>query len=149
MNARRADLDMTWKDVAEKGGLTTETLRQVRLGDSDIRELTKRGIERALSWTQGSVDAVLAGGHPGLHSYSGPGIIVRTPPAEGPTDLAFVDAILNSGLRVGDQAKLLRWVVERRREQHAALMSELEKLLRAYQDDAAQSDDVPYGHLQN
>lgn len=64
MDDRRSELGMRWADVAEAAGVTTETLRMVRGGDSPIRALTKRGIERALLWQTGSVDEVLAGREP-------------------------------------------------------------------------------------
>lgn len=65
MDERRLSLGLTWKDVANRSGLTTETLRQVRAqGSTEIRGLTKRGIETALEWAPGSVDSVLGGGDP-------------------------------------------------------------------------------------
>lgn len=64
MDDRRLALDLRWADVAEMAGVSTETLRQVRFNESQIRPLTKRGIERALAWRQGSVNAILIGGDP-------------------------------------------------------------------------------------
>lgn len=64
MDERRADLDLTWNEVAERAGVTREGLRRTRVGSGHIRSLTKRGIERALQWSAGSVDRVLAGEEP-------------------------------------------------------------------------------------
>lgn len=64
MDARRLQLDLRWADVATAARVTTETLRQARVGPGEIRPLTRRGIERALWWESGSVNAVLAGGEP-------------------------------------------------------------------------------------
>lgn len=64
MDDRRADLRLRWDEVAELAGVTYETLRQVRYGAGEIRILTKRGIEEALQWERGSIDAILAGGDP-------------------------------------------------------------------------------------
>lgn len=66
MDARRSALGKRWADVAADAGLTTEGLRTIRKSDADIRPLSKQGIERALGWAQGSVDAILAGGEPTL-----------------------------------------------------------------------------------
>ncbi len=55
---------MTWKQVSDKAGLSPQGLRDVRAGEGAIRPLTKRGLEDALEWAPGSVDAVLAGGEP-------------------------------------------------------------------------------------
>lgn len=64
MEDRRVSLGLRWADVADLAGTTTETLRQARFGDGEIRPLTRRGIEDALGWARGSVAAVLAGGQP-------------------------------------------------------------------------------------
>lgn len=167
MNTRRADLGMTWREVAERGELTTETLRQVRSGDSDIRELTKRGIERALKWMPGSIDNILGGDEALPSSFSIGGDVVRVVYAEGPTDLSYIQAILEAGLPATEQVNLMRWVVRRRKEQHAKLMSELDAMVRTRQaaydldddpDDEHEAprqrstgldDTIPYTHLAN
>lgn len=64
MGSRRADLRLQWSEVAERAGLTREGLLNIRKGTGDIRPLSKRGIEDALQWASGSVDAILAGGEP-------------------------------------------------------------------------------------
>ncbi|HEY9370959.1 hypothetical protein [Streptomyces sp.] len=61
MDERRSDLHLTWNEVAERAGVTREGLRRTRTGTGHIRSLTKRGIERALSWEVGGVDEILAG----------------------------------------------------------------------------------------
>jgi hypothetical protein len=64
MDERRAELQLTWNEVAEKAGITREGLRRTRVGTGHIRSLTKHGIEKALAWERGSVDTILAGGEP-------------------------------------------------------------------------------------
>lgn len=64
MDERRVQLGLTWNEVAERASLTKEGLRTVRTGTRKIMPLTKGGIEVALAWQQGSVDAILAGGTP-------------------------------------------------------------------------------------
>ncbi len=64
MESRRLDLRLTWGQVAERGGTTTETLRQARTGSTRIMPLTRRAIEDGLGWAKGSVRAVLDGGDP-------------------------------------------------------------------------------------
>jgi hypothetical protein len=64
MNRRRLDLGMKWRDVASNGGISYEAVRSARAGEGEPADLTKRGIERALKWQPGSVDAILAGGEP-------------------------------------------------------------------------------------
>ena len=64
MDARRQELGLTWDEVAAGADMSREGLRRVREGGRNMRPLTKSGIERALSWTPGSVDAILEGGEP-------------------------------------------------------------------------------------
>ena len=66
MNRRRLELGMTWRQVAAAAGISYETLRSVRKGDTAGGELTLSSIERALGWTRGSFAAIDAGGQPGL-----------------------------------------------------------------------------------
>lgn len=63
MDERRGELGLTWDQVAEQAGLSTETLYRAASGRS-MRTTTKKGIERALRWRNGAVDAILAGGKP-------------------------------------------------------------------------------------
>lgn len=64
MDQRRRDLRLTWDQVASQAGIHRETLRQIRAGGGSIRPLSATGIEDALQWHRGSVDAILAGGDP-------------------------------------------------------------------------------------
>lgn len=64
MDGRRKELGLRWADVAERGGITTQTLRGIRAGTRQPRGLTRAAIERALDWEPGSVDAILAGDKP-------------------------------------------------------------------------------------
>ena len=63
MELRRTELGMEWLDVAKRGNISTEAIRQARKGKT-IRPLTQAAIERGLGWRQGSYQAVLAGGDP-------------------------------------------------------------------------------------
>lgn len=64
MERRKDELGLSWEQAAERGGISRETLQQVRLGNSRMRTRTKRAIERGLSWTGGTVDHILAGQAP-------------------------------------------------------------------------------------
>lgn len=64
MEDRRVYLGVKWAEVAARGGISTETLRQIRSGASPMRPLTKRAVELGLAWTHGSVDRILNGDEP-------------------------------------------------------------------------------------
>jgi hypothetical protein len=65
IDARQQELGVPWTQIIKESGLTKEGLRKIREGLSqNPRAQTKRGLERALRWTLGSVDTVLAGGDP-------------------------------------------------------------------------------------
>ena len=68
MDDRREELRLTWEQVAQLAGVSRETIRQTRMGDSEIRPLTRRGIEDALQWEAGSIAAILDGGQPTVAS---------------------------------------------------------------------------------
>jgi transcriptional regulator with XRE-family HTH domain len=64
MDRRRGELGLSLREIARQADITPETLRAVRRGLNDPSSLTRRGIERALQWTAGSVDQILEGGEP-------------------------------------------------------------------------------------
>ncbi|WP_267898993.1 helix-turn-helix domain-containing protein [Thermomonospora amylolytica] len=64
MDERRAELGLDWQEVADQAGITREGLRRIRRGTGKMRAKTMRGIERALRWKPGSIDAILAWGDP-------------------------------------------------------------------------------------
>lgn len=66
MDERRGELGLTWNDVAERTGVSPETIYRVAKGRQrgPMRTTTKRGIERALNWAPGSIDTIATGGEP-------------------------------------------------------------------------------------
>ncbi len=64
MDQRRLDLRLTWREVAETGGISYEALRAARNGEGGMRPLTQAAIENGLQWERGSVARILAGGDP-------------------------------------------------------------------------------------
>lgn len=64
IEARRVELRLTQAELTTAIPMSKEGLRKLVGGTGAIRELTKGGIETALWWAPGSIDAVLAGGDP-------------------------------------------------------------------------------------
>lgn len=64
MKERRKELRIQWNRVAELAGMTYGNLHKIRTGQIAISEDAAYGLEIALQWTHGSIDAVLAGGTP-------------------------------------------------------------------------------------
>jgi hypothetical protein len=64
MNDRRLELNLTWRDVAARAGLSYEALRSLRTGTGGVRDLTAVQIARALDWAPRSVLDILKGGDP-------------------------------------------------------------------------------------
>jgi hypothetical protein len=64
MNRRRLDLGLRWEVVAESAGISVTGLRLLRTTGGTPRELTQRGLEKALAWEPGSIRAILDGGDP-------------------------------------------------------------------------------------
>lgn len=62
---RLNELRLQWKDIPDRGGPSTAKVRELRNGNSQTLNRSKRrDLERALEWVAGSVDEVLAGGEP-------------------------------------------------------------------------------------
>lgn len=59
LEQRRAELGLRWREVADAAGITTEGLRGVRTGPSNIPAFTRRGIERAMRWPANEIDRIL------------------------------------------------------------------------------------------
>jgi transcriptional regulator with XRE-family HTH domain len=62
---RRDQLRLTQEEIAERGGLSVGTIRKIETGRAgQLHPRTRHGLERALKWETGSVDAVLEGRPP-------------------------------------------------------------------------------------
>lgn len=119
MDARRRDLRLTWDEVATRAGINRETLRQIRNGNGDIRPLSKTGIEDALEWERGSVDAILAGSEP----------TPIEPRHVALSDQGTAGDVLSRTPSVEELAKRLERL-ERSQERHRQENNELRKMLR-------------------
>lgn len=64
MNARRRQLRLEWKDVADAAGLSLSGLGAIRRGERTPRDLTRDRLEDALHWAPGSIDAIMSDGDP-------------------------------------------------------------------------------------
>lgn len=65
VKSRRLHLGLAQDDLAERGGPSVVTVRQIEQARlSRPQDLTLAGLDRALEWTQGSAARVLAGGNP-------------------------------------------------------------------------------------
>lgn len=65
MDERRGELDLPWKQVAERTGVSEQHIYRIARGDvGRMRATTKKAIERALRWANGSVDRIAAGREP-------------------------------------------------------------------------------------
>jgi hypothetical protein len=90
INGRRLDLGLTWRQVAALAGISYESLRAVRdLGAGPPRQLTLRGIDRALQWEPGSAElALYEGAEPSAlpAEHSPRPALAAVPPPTGPED---------------------------------------------------------------
>lgn len=61
MDARRIELRLRWKKVADLAGMSEANLLRIRNGEIALTPFAAAGIESALQWAKGSVDSVLGG----------------------------------------------------------------------------------------
>lgn len=113
MDARRLDLRMTWREVADAASISPETIRAVRRGDNVPGDITRRGLEDALRWEPGSINRILAGGDPTPLPEAGAARSGPALPADDPR-LRILDAALDT-LTPEQQEAFLRQELEQRR----------------------------------
>lgn len=95
MEKRRLELDLTWDQVAARGGVSLRALATARKEDREIRALTRTNIERGLDWELGSIERILAGGDPAPAGDEPPARPVRIPgPGAGQHPARPVNSIL-------------------------------------------------------
>lgn len=70
MEERRLELNLEWRDIATRSGVSYETLRALRR-TGRASSLSKRRAEHALAWEPGSIDAIIGGGRPVALSVGG------------------------------------------------------------------------------
>lgn len=85
---RRLALRLTQSDVAKLAGVTVRTIGKLERSESTmVKSLTAAGIERALRWAPGSLDAIRDGGEPTDLAETAETVSVEKPtPAPGATD---------------------------------------------------------------
>lgn len=133
MENRRLDLKLTWREVAEAAGITTETLRQVRYGTAQIQKLTQRRVEGALAWQPGSIATYLAGGDPPSPVTDivpwGPSDRVSNLPRGMTIEQLFKTVVANKAITLADRAAFVRAVeaaIDERRTEPSELEESLE-----------------------
>jgi hypothetical protein len=104
MDARRRDLRLTWDEVASQAGIHRETLRQIRAGTGAIRPLSATGIEDALEWERGSIEALLRGE---IDREHGRGSFVKAVPPLPENLAALIGSTDSTAPRGGDLASIL------------------------------------------
>lgn len=125
MEERRAELGLTWEEVAARSHLAKATIGAIRAGQPTIRTLTQRALEQGLDWAPGSIRAVLQGGQP-----APAGQRQLAPPPTSYADM--VDSLIGEILGATD-------VTDERKHQIVLLIrqaeAELEARLRAARDE--------------
>lgn len=71
MDRRRIQLRLRWEEVAQRSGISTAHLRNIR-GGEPASAVTLAGLESALEWEPGSIAAVMNGDHPLPRKAGGP-----------------------------------------------------------------------------
>lgn len=69
---RVVEINAEWRDISTASGISESILRRIRKEhDAGLTIRVARALEKALGWTKNSVDAILAGGQPGLELDAG------------------------------------------------------------------------------
>lgn len=62
MEGRRRQLRVKWTEVAKRAGMSPQNLLRIRNGEISVTDDAADGIDEALYWKHGSVQAILNGG---------------------------------------------------------------------------------------
>lgn len=69
---RVVEINAEWRDISAASGISESILRRIRKEhDAGLTIRVARALEKALGWTKNSIDAILAGGQPGLELDAG------------------------------------------------------------------------------
>lgn len=116
MNAARLRLGIKWTDVAMRARMSVQNLLRIRKGEIAVTEDAAYGLERALDWRHGSIEAILAGGEPTLDE-----------PELEPVDPA-IQALLDDAYdRARQQGRTHKQAMERMRAEIARLDEERQR----------------------
>lgn len=117
MEEARAELDLTWREVATAAGMTTEGIRNIRKGPSGIPPRRRRALERVFKWPRNEVDRILGEATP--HEWSAEERRVMR-------SMSLDDAILfGQKLKTDeDEHTAVVWLQEWAKERDAALSPE-------------------------
>ena len=105
MAARREQLRLNWTKVAQLAGMTPQNLLRIRNGEIAVTDDAANGIERALQWSEGSVQQILEG-HDAKERDPEP---MRVQPSRGTLTRAQI-ARMSKG-QISDIAEMIRETV--------------------------------------
>lgn len=60
MDGRRKKLRLRWNQVAQRAGISVQTLLRIRSGETAVTDFAAEGIEQALDWPTGYIGNVLS-----------------------------------------------------------------------------------------
>lgn len=114
MEDRRLELNLGWREIAARSGLSYETLRALRR-TGKASALSKRRAEMALEWKAGSIDAILHGG--------------RATPAESGAQATGSNSTTAQDLRImiAEAQDELRYLSPKYESNRASLTAHLER----------------------
>lgn len=114
MNDRRLQLDLTWKQVAERAGITEFHLQRIRSGKAGLTDRAASKIDRSMGWKLGSTKQLYnTGSEPALASAQ-----TRTAPPI--PDGVMVDPADWAAMTAQERTELVKLVTGVRRRRQAA-----------------------------
>jgi len=111
MDHRRKQLSLTWRQLASVASVSYETLRAIRYGEQEPRDLTLAAIEQALQWEDGGLDRFLEDGTAPVPLPNTPTVITRAQAAA----VLFADDTVAQAILVQtgkENATIMRELVE-------------------------------------
>lgn len=123
MLERRKERRLSVRAAAREAGIDRDTWADAENARRRISEHNYAGVEDALAWTRGSIDAILAGGAPAPREDGAEAEAVEGPDEE--IDLVRSDPNLDDAMK----AQIIELIRERRERDKAAAIVETRRLI--------------------
>lgn len=128
VRVRRGELGLSVDEAARRGSISAVTWTRVERGQP-VRNVSYRGIERALGWSLGSADAIMEGGDPtpdvrGDVTRGAGGADDQSSRHSSQSDI-MISAIWNSDLPDDDKLELIEVLRAERNEADRRVMDRL------------------------
>lgn len=135
---RRREIGLSVRAAAQASGVARNTWIGVEDAARKTADSNYAGVERALQWEPGSVDAILAGGEPRPKPLVAPSL-ADTAATAGPGEQAMI-RIMRSNLPEQQKRAIVRMVLDESEQIERQLLKRVDDMIRIIEEQAPSND---------